>query len=305
MSPTDIIVDVTGWFAAGADFTAVQPARLIDTRQTSGSPTGTPVDNPINNPPVLPAHAFVETFTGNVGLAGLAHGLYHRDNVIVNETSWKGDHDAGCGDPAATSRTIHRSSPDESFYVCRDHLMTSVGDTSGYSIAWFAPKRVFQGGKYTKVSWDVNVTDLGTRQWWEVSIVPVGTPFLATVDWVAHTAEIETYDAGSVVVGTGPFGNDGNIVTGGVSRDPLGLDHVCGQGAADPEGCASKAIRRTFTITDNRNGTISFDFLGKRYTYPGRFPDQFEVYFKDHNYTPDKDGVPIGHTWHWDNLIVS
>ena len=151
--------------------------------------------------------------------------------------------------------------------------MTSVGDTSGYSIAWFAPRQTFHAGVDTSVSFDVNVTDLGARQWWEVSLVPVGTPFLATVDFVAETADIDVYDRGSVVVGKGPFGNDGNIVTQGVRRDPLGYGHVCGGFAADPEGCASKAIRRTFTITDNLNGTITFDYLGERYTYPGEFPE--------------------------------
>jgi hypothetical protein len=148
------------------------------------------------------------------------------------------------------------------------------------------------------------VTDLGNRQWWEVSIVPLGSPYLATVDWVAKTAQIASYDNQSVVVGKGPYGNDGNIVTQGVSRDPLGWGHVCGSDGVDPTGCASKTIRRTFTITDNLNGTITFDYLGQRYTYPGKFPDQFRVYFKDHNYTPDKDGVPVGHTWHWDNIVV-
>ena len=45
----------------------------------------------------------------------------------------------------------------------------------------------------------------------------------------------------------------------------------------------------------------------RSWTLPGSFPaGNFEVIFKDHNYTPDKTSpVPIGHTWHWDNLIVS
>jgi hypothetical protein len=250
------------------------------------------------------AGTFFEGFDGNTGLDRFDTGMYHRDDVLVADTSWSGDHDLSCGDPS-TQRTIRRDRPSESFYLCRDHLMTSVGDTSGYSIAWFAPKETFHGGSHTKVSFDVNVTDLGARQWWEVSIVPVGSPYLATIDWVAETANIATYDDRSVVVGTGPYGNDGNIVTEGDRRDPLGHGHVCGGGAADPEGCESKAIRRPFSITDNRNGTISFDFLGERYTYAGEFPSDFKVYFKDHNYTPDKDGTPVGHTWHWDNISVS
>jgi hypothetical protein len=303
MSTTDIVVDITGWFPAGADFTAITPERLLDTR--ASSPTGS---TPGTTPPAVPApaaHEFVEAFTGNTGLSRFDTGMYHRDDVLVAQTQWEGDHDVACGDPATTSRTIHRASPSESFYVCRDHLMTSVGDTSGYSIAWFAPKQTFQGGKHTRVSWDVNVTDLGARKWWEVSIVPIGAPFLATVDFVASTADIDVYDDKSVVVGTGPYGNDGNIFTEGERRDPLGYNHVCGSGAVDPEGCASKAIRRPFTVTDNLNGTITFDFLGERYTFPGVFPPSFRVYFKDHNYTPNKDGVPAGYTWHWDNIVVS
>jgi hypothetical protein len=299
LAATDIIADITGWYPANSDYTPLTPDRLIDTR--TEPPAAQP---PAQQPPVLPAHAFYEDFAGNTGLERFDTGVYHRDDIMVATRSWTGDHDAACGDPS-TQRPIQRSAPAQSFYMCRDHLMTSVGDTSGYSIAWFAPKQVFQRGVHTKVSFDVNVTDLGARQWWEVSLVAPTTPFLATSDFVSTAAQIPTYDAQAIVVGKGPYGNDGNIVTQGVSRDPLGFAHVCGSGAADPEGCASKAIRRTFTITDNRNGTITFDFLGRRYTYPGEFPAQFEVYFKDHNYTPDKDGVPVGHTWHWDNVLVT
>jgi hypothetical protein len=247
---------------------------------------------------------FVEDFTDNVGLDRFRNGVFHRDDEVVATTEWTGDHDDRCGPPDTTSRLILRDEPASSFYMCRDHLMTSVGDTSGYSIAWFTPDRTFDAGTHTTVSFDVNITDLGARQWWEVSIIPVGSPYLATVGWVAEVAHIDAYDDASVVVGSGPYGNDGNIVTDGESHDPLGEEHVCGEFPADPEACASKAIRRTFTITDNLDGTLTFGFLGDQYTYPGHFPEQFEVYFKDHNYTPDKDGAPIGHTWHWDNIVV-
>ena len=294
LNDVDLIVDVQGWFPANATYTALNPQRLLDTRTGLGVIAPAPPANA----------AFAEFFTGNTGLSNFDTGVYHRDDVLVAQTQWTGDHDMNCGDPT-TQRMIHRNAPAETFYLCRDHLMTSVGDTSGYSIAWFSPKQTFQGGSQTRVSWEVSVTDLGARQWWEVSIVPVGSPFLATVDWVANTAQIATYDSRSVVVGTGPYGNDGNIVTEGISRDPLGFGHVCGSGAADPEACASKAIRRPFSITDNRNGTITFEYLGSAYTYTGSFPSQFKVYFKDHNYTPDKDGVPVGHTWHWDSIVVS
>ena len=293
----DVVVDVSGFFPAGAEFVGLTPKRFADTR---GTGTPAPVASPT---PTVPPGDFLETFTGNTGLQRFDTGVYHRDDFMVATTTWAGDHDESCGDPT-TQRTIHRDRPDESFYVCRDHLMTSVGDTSGYSIAWFSPKETFHSGSTTQVSFDVNVTDLGKRQWWEVSIVPSGAPFLATVDFVSIAASIDTYDPQSIVVGNGPYGNDGNIVTEGIRRKPLGYQKICGDFAVDPEACASKMIRRTFTITDNQNGTITFDYLGGRYTYPGEFPDDFRVYFKDHNYTPDKDGVPVGHTWHWDNTSI-
>ena len=55
--------------------------------------------------------------------------------------------------------------------VAKAHVMTSIGDTSGYSIGAFAPKQVFTGVR--EVRWDVNQTDLGDRQFTEVAIIPV------------------------------------------------------------------------------------------------------------------------------------
>ena len=74
----------------------------------------------------------------------------------------------------------------------------------------------------------------------------------------------------------------------------------------DPEGAASKAIRRPFSVTDNRNGTLTVNYGGfATYTVPGSFPaGEFRVVFKDHNYTPDKELIPVGHTWHWDNIVI-
>jgi hypothetical protein len=294
-----------GFASTGTPPTTVAPTTVAPTTTaptTTAAPT-TPAPTTTVAPRPPAANAFVADFAQNTGLDAFDSGVYHRDNIMVATTSWTGDHDMNCGDPS-TQRPIERNQPAQSLYLCRDHLMSSVGDTSGYSIAWFSPKQTFQGGTHTTISFDVNVTDLGARKWWEVSLVAPGTPFLATTDFVSTAAQIPTYDAQAVVVGKGPYGNDGNIVTQGVQRDPLGWGHVCGAGAVDPEGCGSKAIRRTFTITDNRNGTITFDYLGAKYTYPGSFPNEFRVYFKDHNYTPTKDGAPVGLTWHWDNIVV-
>ena len=119
-----------------------------------------------------------------------------------------------------------------------------------------------------------------------------------------RTPALPGYPRGSIIVGNGPYGNDVNVSTDGVNRNVVTIRRM--SAALDPEGCASKAIRRTFSITDNRNGTVTVNYGGvKTFTVPGSFPaGGFDVVFKDHNYTPDKDGKPVGHTWHWDNIVV-
>lgn len=256
---------------------------------------------------------FTETFTGNTGFERFTHGIYHRDGVEAGKpTTVQGDHAHGtagadCGDPA-TQRTVHRDVVDESFYVCRDHLMTAIGDWTGYSIGWFSPPGTFTAGDVTTVSWDVNVTDLGSRQWWEMTIVPAAyssgvaeCPHCSAAGGgVADVAGVPLYPPGAVVVGLGPFGDP---QFPGV---PWWFSEFCAW--VDGPGCASKAIRRTVSITDNRDGTVTTrwqaDDETHEFTAPGAFPTEFRVVFKDHNYTPDKDGPVAGHTWHWDTIVI-
>ncbi len=265
---------------------------------------------------------FTADFSGNAGLDQLRLGVYHRnigsqelgqaavtwgDNNAAHGGTWTADHDLFCGTPD-TQRTVSSSKSDfavdELVYLCRDHLMTTMGDVDGYSIVWFSPNQTFDAQEYNTISWDVNVTDLLKRQWWEVSIVPADTEFLATTDWLASVANIGQYHPDAVVVGNGPFGGDVHLSVQGVDQYD-GWQNVCGPWGLDPEGCASKRLRRTFTVTDNNDGTLTVDYGGMfTQTVAGELPSTFQVFFKDHNYTPDKDGQPVGHTWHWDNIVV-
>jgi hypothetical protein len=274
---------------------------------------------------------FLEDFARNTGLNRFRRGVYHRnigsqefgqepviwgDNNAFHGGSWTGDHDLNCRSPdtqrqlSSIKRTTDQShgwvpivdfNLDGIFYLCSDHMMSSMGDVDGYSIAWFSPKQKFARDTHRRVSWDVNVTDLGSRKWWEVSIIPVGAKFLAAVSWLAGTAGVSEYDSRALIVGSGP---SVNITTNKQNRYE-GWRSICGDSGLDPTGCASKMIRRPFSITDNDNGTVTVSYGGMfSQTVPGRFPEKFEVYFKEHNYTPDKDGKPIGHTWHWDSIRV-
>jgi LysM repeat protein len=288
---------------------------------TTATPTTTTVQPTTTTQP--PSAGFVETFDGNPDALGrFDTGVFHRDKVIVAMTEWQADHAlTGSGDCTGPDQThtVHRDNPAESFYVCasvdgdasKGHLMTSVGDTSGYSIAWFSPKQVFTDVDF--VAWDVNLTNLAARQWWEVVLVPTGDPHLTTKRSISETANVAEYTPGMVALGKGPFGDDGNIYSGGVYRDPFGWNHVSN---VDKAAAASKMIRRPFWMRDNHDGTITFQFGFRSdgvtpylHTYAGEFPDEFRVYFKDHNYTPNKGdtgcgGVCSGYTWHWDNIVV-
>jgi hypothetical protein len=196
------------------------------------------------------------------------------------------------------------------FFTCRDHLMTSVGAVDSYSLAWFAPNQTFAAVDTDTVSFDVNVTNLLARQWWEVILVDpsepelIAHPVVAGIDGTVEGGrpQMIPYPADSVALGNGPFA-PGPIKINGENQ---GWEPICTtEFALDPEGCAAKPIRRTFTITDNRDGTVTMTGLEQTWTVDGSFPDEFKVVFKDHNYTPDKDGIPVGHTWHWDNIMVT
>ncbi len=296
------------------------PAGAIDIGESASQAART-LPNSTTVPTTAP---FVQNFTGNTGKDDFRYGVFHAgvgfqelgypariwgDGNAQNGHGghWTADHDMNCGTPA-TQRNLSSSASDfnidEIFFLCKDHIMSSVGDVDGYSLAWFSPKKSFSRATHKKVSWDVNVTDLFGRQWWEVSIVPKGGHVVSTIEWNSR-GDLIPYDNGSVIIGNGPFGGGVNMITNGENRYEDWRPICDGEYALDPVGCKDKMIRRPFSVTDNGNGTLTVNYAGLyTQTIPGKFPDQFDIYFTDHNYTPDKDDVPPGHTWHWDSIHV-
>jgi hypothetical protein len=279
-----------------------------------------------------PSGAFLEDFTGDTGINTLTTGVWHR---AINEGqplpgySWNADHaDHGnghCGSPFTdrpVSATDGAPNNEQMVFLCRSvdgdpakaHLMTTMADADGYSVVWFKPNMTFTDAAHNTVSWDVNVTDLGGRQWWEVAIVPVSAPDVTAHRDVADIPNLPVYPNGSVVVGNGPFGGEFNIWA---ANDQRVYDNtLCFRpdrpSSIDPVGCADRAKRRAFTVTDNDNGTVTvtmnIETETKTWTVAGDFPDEFKVVMKSHVYTPSKDyaGIdPIRFTWHWDNIAVS
>ncbi len=146
---TQLIADVNGWFTAG--YNSIVPVRLLDTRSDDvdggggGAPAGADFYADFNSPGQLQSK--------------FRHGLWRRDDTLIDQTEWPADHSLTCSTPDQ-KRTVHRSNPDESFYECAKHLMMSEGDTSGYSIAWVSPNQTFSMSGAASVCWEVNLTDM-------------------------------------------------------------------------------------------------------------------------------------------------
>ena len=287
---------------------------------------------------------FAEDFVDGGSKSRFDFGIYHRGEIPMTFEDWLGDHPVTgpndeCG-PPEQKRVVHRGERangfnDEWIYRCvpggdlgKAHLMTSIGDTAPYSIGGFAPAEEFVGVR--EVRWDVNLTDLGGRQWVEVAIVPADVfdfQNLPCASWVVDCGTANYFELGAV----------GAKWDGAKARYIVTLDdsyqqahgdpgyncETCPQAAgryfgfdyaADDPALTSLRIRRHNYFRDNGDGTLtwglelqdgSFDEL----TVPGSFPHgPVRVVFKDHNYTPTKDvqtRLPeLTFTWHWDNIAV-
>jgi hypothetical protein len=298
-----------------------------------------------STPPDQTANSFFEDFTGNTGLERFTWGVYHRhvahheaynphssngipgvDNNAGAGGDWTGDHDLNCGDPT-TQRPLTTDfeqdtngsngwlptlypHTEELVYMCRDHFMTSMGDISGFTVLWLAPKKVFSD--VNSISFKVNLTNLGDRKWWKVGVVSdalytstYGSGWNGAVMVPGHVVS----DVGSSDLNGSMEGPDRLIATwsGGASHAgrqgmAIGATKVpCGF-----DGGTDKATRHPVSLTDNGNGTITFNVAGSSCTTAASFPPcPCRVVFYDQNYNPDKDGVPIGHTWHWDDVQVN
>ncbi len=228
---------------------------------------------------------FFEDFTGNSGQERLEWGVYHRNAgwQVAGEPlqstgwanafhggSWTGDHDLS-GGPPTTQRQLTSSlsdfNVDELVYTARDHMMTSMGDVDGYSVVWFSPDQTFDA--VGEVTFDVNLTDLGNRQWIKVGVV--------SEDVYNSLGQGGVYDYNTAPgfvrsdVGAsnlnGSLQDDGVLIaswSGGASAGyPGGLKIGNGDETnfSNPTP-TDKMTRHTVSLKDNGDGTVTFTVAG-------------------------------------------
>ncbi len=302
---------------------SVEPA-IVTTTTTLAPTTTIPTTTTVVTPRRPPEMLFFEDFEDPSSLAALDAAVYHRDDHLVASLAWEGDHpiagpDDQCG-PAEEKRFITRGLREEGFnddwiYRCASdgdlidaHLMTSIGDTSGYSIGAFSPAQIFEN--VTEVSWDVNITYLGARQFTEVLIIPVENFDLEGLPCIMEWLPCETPTMADVGAVGASFMNHELHISDSGDRERHWATWGTEDLNYDDEALTSVGILRKHFIRDNGDGTVVFgiqqpDDSFFEFTHTGSFPEgPVRVAFTDHNHTPDKDEPPIGHTWHWDNLTV-
>lgn len=246
------------------------------------------------------------------------------NNAYVGGT-WQADHDLACGD-AMSQRTLESAFEQDTtgangwqpyvdfhlpelVYVCRDHVMDSMGDISAFTVLWFAPNMVFLDD-LSSVSFDVNLTDLGGRKWWKVGVVSTAlyNSSYTTSDGVSVPGHVVS-DVGSSNLDGDLQGSDRLIATWGGAAS-AGYPGCLKVGNTQSGVCTGqsddKMARLPVSLVDNHNGTVTFTVDGTAITRSGSFPAcPCRVVFYDQNYNPLKDGPVQGLTWHWDSIVVN
>lgn len=282
--------------------------------------------------------AFEETFDGDPSAPSQALLPANFDFAVTHRThptehfepfvSYPADHNEQCAGPnpdisplpqhqVTTSHFSNGSNPDKSFFICKNHMMSSMGNVSDYSVTSFWPKQEFDFSHSGYLEFDVNINDDHPRSWFEILITPRSELKVAAAPEFLPIDEAYPKDR----IALRYFYNQSRVVQIGTGAiDPLGILVEKKDSSADtwpakyPNDPAlnDRRIRRTMRISLVNNELIwsiekqdgSFDDLVV--DVPGGFPfTRGLVVFKTHAYTPDKDGNTNTYTFHWDNIRFS
>ncbi|MBX3013808.1 MAG: hypothetical protein KF832_19960 [Caldilineaceae bacterium] len=278
--------------------------------------------------------AFIETFDGDPSAPSqdllprtFDYAVTHRTLPGQHERTfvpYPADHGMDCSGPnpavsplpqhmVVTSHNTDGAVPDQSFFICKDHLMSSMGDVEGYSVTAFWPKQAFDFSNGGVLEFDVNISANHPRSWWEVLIVPRNELRIGPAhEWLPID---ETYPKERLLFSF--FNNVRNIQVGAGAIDPAGrlVDESdwsdwASRYPADPAN-QDRRIRRTMRITFGK-GEITWSIRKEDGTFDdytvavSQLPfTQGLVLFKTHAYTPNKDGNRDQYTFHWDNIRFS
>jgi hypothetical protein len=217
-----------------------------------------------------------------------------------------------------TRQDSNGTNPDDSFFICKNHMMSALGDIEAYSLSSFWPRQEFDFSDGGTLQFDVNI-NLGhsQRHWWEVMIVPRDQLKVAPAH--IESAVDERYPNDRIVlnfqelirrigVGTGDVDPQGWLVDQR-ERGRWDFSRWNDRHPDDP-ALDDRRIRRTMRITfDDDRITWGIEtetegvFDDFSVDVPGGLPfTRGLVLFKTHSYTPGKQNNTDTFTFHWDNI---
>lgn len=287
--------------------------------------------------------AFTETFDGDPTSPSqdalprnidyiVTHRSHPKEQFSKVYDLFPADHADNCAgpDPAVSPLPTHMvrtrqntngDDIDQSFFLCKNHMMTAMGDVEWYSVTAFWPKQEFDFSDGGIIEWSVNINEgFENRNWWELMITPRDQMKFHAAPPFPEAANEETYPEDHIVidfrrqarrirVGTDQLAPDGWIVD---EREWGQWDYRWWNkedGYPDDPAIMDRRIRRKMRLSLDQNQLIwsietpdgSFDDFVV--DVPGGLPfDQGLVVFKTHAYHPHKDDNYDTYTFHWDNI---
>ena len=222
-------------------------------------------------------------------------------------------HGADCGAPPG----MHVVTTDpEGFFICNNHLMTTVH--SGYGVANFTLPRQFDFANRTgTIEFDVNAYAFG-REWWSLWLVPPADDrpeFQLTDEGGSNTPPRNGVQFSRIAEAHWVRLFENGVMT--QSWTDTGISGWDSSGMQSESGFYDPRVRFKNRITVSESGwkweILSNDEPGKVYTVgdywysPARtWAIEFSrvnLHFEHYSYNPNKDGIdPQFYTFHWDNI---
>ena len=280
----------------------------------------------------LDAWAFEETFDGDPSAPSqsllprtfdyvVTHRTHPKEHFSVFEPFFA-DHAENCAGPdpdvnplpqhsVITNHESNGINPDPSFFMCKNHMMSSMGDVAGYSVTSFWPRQAFSFNDCAVLEFDVNINDGHARHWWEVMITRREQLKVGAASSFAPIQE--RYPEDRFVFSFS--GNQRRIDVGAGALDPEGIllqeseRSTWREKFPDDPANSDRRIRRKMQIAfadDQIHWSIAKEdgsFDTQTVDVPEGFPfREGLVLFKTHAYTPEKDDNFDTYTFHWDNI---
>lgn len=281
----------------------------------------------------------------------------YRDGFVISYDETQADHalaadwtieNGHCTAPE-TTRTLLRTQPYEHVYRCvpggnldAAHFMSHVQNNSGYNFVGSSPNLIFTDVE--RISFEVNMTTAGSRNFWEVAIVPAENAYtngMACIPVLPCNDGDDYDDLGAIGFGTNS--HEGTALHVATPDAPDGLDRR-NNSRTDIDGgdqlleglCPSSgwcwvnrlhtettSVRDRYDVIIERrdDGLTWFGIEETDGDFVWRADDidwpegPVRVVLKFHGYTNTKSGTGPGFngnespsvggfTWHWDDFAV-